>query len=308
MHNPVRTGLVLTLIVLFVSVSAMASPLRVVTSTSLFADFVLQVGGERVHVSSIVPPGADPHTYEPTPREARDLAMADVLFVNGLGLELWLDRLLQNAASRDLKVVTLSAGLTPLAGISFVVPGHGHHDHHDHDHHHHEDGDPHFWLDVQHAIQYVQRIEETLAQADPQGASFYRERAAAYIAELSDLDRWIHEQIAQIPEERRVLLTYHDAFAYFAARYGLHLQGVVVRNPDREPSPRDLASLIAEVRRLGTPAIFAEPQINPKYAESLACEAGIKVGYLYSDALTAEVPTYMDMMRYNTLSLLEALR
>lgn len=301
MRKSLGTALVLAFLIPLVTFSAAAASLRVVTSTSIFADFVQQVGGDRVWVNSIVPPGADPHTYEPTPREARDIALADVLFVNGLGLELWLEKLLQSVASPSLQVVVLSEGLTPIPGVSFVAPSHGHHDHH-------EEGDPHFWLDVQHAIHYVQRIEEALVAADPEGAAVYRERAAAYRVQLTDLDRWIGEQISQIPAERRILLTYHDAFAYFAARYGLHLQGVVVRNPDREPSPRELASLIAEVRRLGTRAIFAEPQINPKYAESLAREAGIKVGYLYSDALTSEIPTYIDMMRHNTLALVEALR
>jgi len=301
MRKILRTALVALVVAAF-GVTAAASSLRIVTSTSVFADFARQVGGERVEVSSIVPAGADPHTYEPTPREARDIALADILVVNGFGLELWLEKLLQNVASPSLTVVTLSEGLTPIGGVSYVAHGHAHNGHA------HEEGDPHFWLDVQHAIHYVRRIEEALVAADPEGASYYRERTARYVATLHELDRWIQEQIAQIPAERRVLLTYHDAFAYFAARYGLRLQGVVVRNPDREPSPRDIAALIAEVRSLGTPAIFAEPQINPKYAESLAREAGIKVGYLYSDALTADIPTYVEMMRYNTLSLVEALK
>ena len=288
----------MALVVAAFGVTAAASSLRIVTSTSVFADFA-QVGGERVEVSSIVR-GAS-HTYEPTPREARDIALADILVVNGFGLELWLEKLLQNVASPSLTVVTLSEGLTPIGGVSYVAPGHAHNGHA------HEEGDPHFWLDVQHAIHYVRRIEEALVAADPEGASYYRERTARYVATRTS---WTggYRNRSQIPAERRVLLTYHDAFAYFAARYGLRLQGVVVRNPDREPSPRDIAALIAEVRSLGTPAIFAEPQINPKYAESLAREAGIKVGYLYSDALTADIPTYVEMMRYNTLSLVEALK
>lgn len=290
------------ILAMFVSFGAGAASLDIVTTTTVFADLIKQVGGDRVNVVSIVPAGADPHTFEPTPREARHIATADVLFVNGLGFEAWVEKLLVNAGSPNLQVVTLSQGLEPIEGVSFTV----HQGHDDHDHAH--DGDPHFWLDVTHAMHYVRTIESVLIAADPAGAEGYRSRAAAYLAELDELDQWIAERIATIPAKNRVLLTYHDAFAYLAQRYGLDLQGVVVRNPDREPSSRELASLIREVRALGTKAIFAEPQINPRFAQSLAAEAGIKVAYLYSDALTAQVPTYVDMMRYNANSLVEALR
>lgn len=293
-------GMAVGLLLVLLSTAATAAKVQVVTTTTVFGDFIKQVGGDRVQVSSIVPAGADPHTFEPTPREARNIATADILFVNGLGYEQWLEKLVQNAGSPRLQVVTLSEGLTPIAGVSFAAPGH--------DDHHHADGDPHFWLDVQHAMYYVRRIQQALAAFDPEGAPFYASRAEAYLAELAELDRWIAARIAEIPQASRVLLTYHDAFGYFAARYGLDLHGVVVRNPDREPSSRELATLILEVRQLGLLAIFAEPQINPKYAQSLAAEAGIKVAYLYSDALTPQVPTYVAMMQYNTNSLVEALK
>lgn len=274
--------------------------IQVVTSTSVFADFIEQVGGERVEVFSIVPPGADPHTFEPTPREARSIATADLLVINGLGYEAWVEKLIHNAASPDLRVLVLSEGLEPLEGVSFSA-----HHHHEHDHH---DGDPHFWLDVTYAMHYVRRIEEALSTLDPEGATLYRDRSSRYLAELEKLDGWIFERIAQIPPANRVLLTHHDAFAYMATRYGLTLQGVLVRNPDREPSARELATLIQEVRRMGIKAIFAEPQINSTFAHSLAREARIRVAFLYSDALTSEVPSYIELMRYNANSLVEALQ
>lgn len=275
---------------------AASLPIHVVTSTTVFADLVRNVGGDRVTVSSIVPPGVDPHVYDPTPREARNVATADVLFINGLGFEEWLDKLLKNTSAPRLRIVTLSEGLTPIAGISFSA--------HDHD----EEGDPHFWLDVTHAIYYVRRIEQALSEHDPAGASVYRSQADAYVKDLEALDEWIQDQISTIPVDRRVLLTYHDAFGYLAQRYGLRLAGVLVRNPDREPSPRELATLVRDIRQLGVKAIFAEPQINPRLATSLSAEAGISVAVLYSDALTQEVPSYIDMMRFNVHSLVGALR
>lgn len=279
--------------------AAAAPPIRAVATTSVFADFVAQVGGERVEVYALVPAGADPHTFEPTPKEARQLATADLLFMNGLGYEAWLAKFLQSAGGPGLRIVTLSEGLVPLPGATFTPDdGHGHG----------PGGDPHFWLDVRYAMHYVRRIEEALTGADPEGADYYRARAAAYIAELEALDRWFAEQIAQIPPENRVVLTYHSAFAYMAARYGLTLHGVVVQNPDREPSSRELAALIQDVRRLGIKAIFAEPQINPRFAQTLAAETGIRVATLYSDALSDAVPTYVDMMRHNAHALVEALR
>lgn len=277
-------------------VTAARSQLTVATTTTVFADFIQQVGGERVEVLSIVPAGVDPHAFEPTPREARAVATADLLFVNGLGFEAWLAKLLENVGSSDLTVVVMSEGLTPLPGVAFSA------------HHHDEDGDPHFWLDVTYAMHYVRRIEQALSEHDPEGAEYYRSRTARYVDELEALDAWMLEQLGRIPPERRVLLTYHDAFAYLARRYGLELVGVLVRNPDREPSSRDMANLVREIRRLNVPAIFAEPQINPRLAQTLAAETGITVSVLYSDALTEEVPTYIDMMRLNTLSLVEALK
>lgn len=270
--------------------------LNVATTTTVFADMIRNVGGDRIAVTSIVPPGVDPHVFEPTSREARHVATANVLFINGLGLEEWLDKLLSNVSAPNLSVVTLSEGLTPMGGVSFSA------------HHHDSEGDPHFWLDVSHAISYVRRIEQALSEHDPAGADVYHTRASAYVAELEVLDQWIYDQLQTIPVAQRVLLSYHDAFGYMAQRYGLQPVGVVVRNPDREPSPRDLATLVRDIRRLGVKALFAEPQINPRLAQTLSQEAGIAVGILYSDALTAEVPTYIDMMRFNARSLVEALQ
>lgn len=299
MRRYIQLGLLLGTLLALIAVPALAnsppSPLRVVTTTTVFADLIANVGGDRVTVTSILPYGGDPHSYDPTPREVRAVAAADLFFFNGLGLESWVDRVIESAARRDLVRVELSEGLTPLPGVSFSA-------------HDHETGDPHFWVDIDHALHYVQRIEQALSRLDPQGAAFYAQRSQAYRAELEALHVWFQEQIASIVPEHRQLVTYHDGFAYLARAYGLDMVGFLVRNPDREPSPQELARLVRQIQSLGVRAIFAEPQINPRFAQSLASEAGVRVGFLYSDSLTPDVPTYIDMMRHNALELVRLLR
>src|SRR5690606_5012100 len=157
--------------------------------------------------------------YDPTPAQVRQVAAADILFYNGLGLELFADRLIHNTAQRGLKAVRLSEGLAPIHGASFAVEGHGH----GRGEHSHEDGDPHFWLNVRHAMHYVERIRDALIEMDPEGAEVYAERSGRYLAELAALDEWIAGRIGSIPEGNRLLVTYHDAFAYFAQAYELEL-------------------------------------------------------------------------------------
>lgn len=286
--------------------------IRVVTTSPIFADMIQNVGGDRVEVQSIVPVGSDPHAFDPTPREARAIAQADILFFNGYQFESWLQQLIDSAASPQLIRVQLSEGLHPRPLGSYAAEHHAEHGpaessaHHGHEHQH-GPYDPHFWLDVTHAMHYVERITAALQAHDPAGAETYAERAAAYLNELRELDSWFFAQIDRIPPENRRLVTYHDAFGYMAERYGLQWIGAVVPNPEREPSARELADLVRLVRELQVPAIFAEPQINPRFVATLAREAGIAVGTLYSDTLSAEHPTYIEMMRANAMALVEGL-
>lgn len=302
--SAVAVGVVAAIIVLSIVLGtgllprgrAAATPvLRVVATTSVFADLAANVGGERIEVRSLIPLGADPHTWEPSTRQIRDVAATDVFLYNGLGLEPWAERITTTAGSRHLLSVRLSEGLEPIRGVSFGVDDH-------------EDGDPHFWLDILNAIHYVERIEQALSAVDPAGAVYYRERAAVYAAELEELHRWFAAEIEKIPPERRVLVTYHDAYAYMANRYGLEQVGFLVRNPDREPSPREMADLIRAIESRDVRTIFAEPQVNPRFVEALAREAGVHVAVLYTDALTADVPTYIEMMKANARALVAGLQ
>lgn len=295
-----KKSLLVILVLMLLSINAPganAREIRAVATFSVIGDLVEQVGGNRVRVDSIVPLGGDPHTWEATPREARNLAAADILFYNGLGLEIWVDRLIENTARQDLPVVVLSEGLTPLAGPKFTA-------------HSHEQGDPHFWLDVQHAMTYVERIRDALIDVDPNNRDYYQANAAEYLQELVELDQWITKQIQTIPAENRQIITYHDAFGYLANRYGLTISGFLVTNPDREPSAREMGEIIGRLQEFARPVIFIEPQLDSsaRYAQAIAQEVGGDVAYLYSDSLSQEVSTYKAMMEHNGKTLVEALK
>ncbi len=257
--------------------------LRVVTTLEIFADFARNVGGDRVDVTALLPPGADPHTYELAPAQLADIARADVIFVNGLAFEEAALGAIERNAPADAPVVTLSEGLTPL------------------------DGNPHFWLDVTYAMRYVERIRDALSDIDPEEAPTYAARAAHYLAQLEALDADFRAAMERIPPERRKLVTFHDAFPYLASRYGLEVVAVVVKSPGREPSAADVAELARRLREQDVPAVFKEPQFNARVLELAARDAGVEVRELYSDALSSEAPTYIDMMRFNLRQLTEGL-
>lgn len=256
---------------------------RVVTTLELFADFVRNVGGDRVRVTALLPPGADPHTYELAPAQVAEITRADVVFVNGLDLEEATLGVIERNAPSASPVVTLSEGLTPL------------------------DGNPHFWLDVTLAMRYVERIRDALSAVDPEGAPGYAARARDYLAQLEALDADFRDAVERIPPERRKLVTFHDAFTYLAARYGLEVVAVVVKSPGREPSAADVAELARQIREQRVPVVFKEPQFNARVLDLAARDAGVEVRELYSDALSSAAPTYVEMMRFNLRQLAEGL-
>ena len=282
-------------------------PIRVVTGLAIVQDLVQRVGGERVEAFSIVPPGADPHTYQPTPRDVQSLQGARLAVWNGLGLDETAADLVAEQSLPDLNVVVLAEGIAPLAGDA-----HDHeaevHEEADEDAHAHAGGNPHLWLDPAYAVRYVERIRDALVEVDPANAETYRANAATYVGEINALDAWAKGEIATIPAERRKLVTFHDAFPYLASHYGLELVGVVLKSPGREPSAQDVAMLVTEIKQHQIPAVYAEPQFNARILELAASDAGIQVKRLYSDAFDDQVKTYLDLMRFNVTSLVEGLR
>lgn len=303
--NKCLSGLViggLVLFYLFGSVAfAQATELKVVTTFSILEDLVRQVGGNKVEVTSLIPPGADPHSWEPTPKEARLVAQADLLVANGGGFDHWLISLQKSAARSGVPLVIVSDGLTTLA--------HDHeHEHDDHGHHH--EGDPHFWLSVPNAIHYVEQITEALVELSPEDAPYYLARSETYRNELVKLDQLILAKLEQIPMENRVIITYHNAFSYLAERYGFAVVEFLVENPEGEPSARDLGRLVQLLKKQPNPVIFTEPQLNisKRYVQTLAGEINGKVYVLYSDSLDANITTYIEMMEYNADTLVEALQ
>ena len=287
--------------------AAGAAPPRlpVVASFSILADLVREVGGDRVEVTALVGADGDAHVFEPTPRQARQLQQARVLVTNGLGFEAWLPRLKSAAAFQGREIVA-SAGIAPRA-----LPASTHAHSHGHGHAHAGTVDPHAWQDVRNVIAYVNNIARGLAQADPLHADHYRRRASDYVARLEALDGRIRAEFAALPAERRSVVATHDAFGYFAQAYGLRFIAVRGLSTESEPSARDLARLIGQVREERITALFVENISDPRLLQQLARETGAAVGgRLYSDALSpadGPAPTYIAMMQSNAAVLLKAL-
>jgi zinc/manganese transport system substrate-binding protein len=264
--------------------------LPVVASFSILADLVRNVGGDRVDVTVLVGPDGDAHVYEPAPADAKKIAASRLVFVNGFGLEGWLPRLVQ-AAGGKATVVTATSGIAPLRKGS--------------------DADPHAWQSVVNAKAYVTNIRDALVTAVPDDAELFRTNAAAYLAKLDALDREVREAIATIPENRRKVISTHDAFGYFAAAYGIAFIAPLGVSTESEASARDVAGIISQIKTAKIPAIFLENISDPRLIQRIAAETGASVGgTLYSDSLTGEkgdAPTYIDMVRHNIKALTNAL-
>jgi ABC-type Zn uptake system ZnuABC Zn-binding protein ZnuA len=270
---------------------------RVVASTTVFADMVKQVGGDRVTVRSIVPAGVDVEDYEPAPDDLQTLSQADLLVMNGLALDRWVPKLVQ-AANPGITTLVLSDGL-PVLGV-------GTSDDEDIS----QNGNPHFWLDPQYAKVYVQKIHDQLVALDPSGSSTYDANTTAYLGQLDDLDAWIQQQVATIPPENRKLVTFHEAYPYFAARYGFQLIGVITPSPGQDPSAGELAQLVDSVKAARVKAVFSEAQFSPKLTQTLADEAGVQqvIADLYNDSLgDPPADSYIGMMRYDVGRMVQAL-
>jgi zinc/manganese transport system substrate-binding protein len=262
---------------------------------------VRQVGGERVRVTTLVGPGEDAHDYQPRPSDARLVKAAGLVVVNGLGFDPWLPRLVRSAGYRG-EVVVASRDVRPLE-----MAEHGPDDRHRHDH---PELDPHAWQDVAQTRRYVATLAAALATADPAGATAYRAQAARYDGRLAALDQTIREALAQVPPARRLVVTSHDAFGYFARAYGLRFLAPVGLSSNAEPTASGVAALIRQIRATGAPAVFLENISDPRLLERIQRESGARPGgTLHSDALATAPPadTYLGMMEANLRVLMAAL-
>jgi len=274
---------------------AQGEKLRVVATTTIVGDVVRAVGDDAIELTVLLPLNADPHTYEPTPQDIIAVSDAHIIFVNGAGLEAFLEHLLESAGSRT-PVVSVSEGIELRR---FVEKGRG--------------VDPHVWFNPNNVITWTHNIERTLSHFDPAHAELYQANAQKYEQALEELDAWIEEQVSQIPPERRKLVTDHQAFGYFADRYGFEQVGAIFPSfsAGAEPSAQEVAELEEKIRRLGVPAIFVGTTVNPALAQRIAQDTGVKVVPLYTGSLSSSdgpAASYIDLMRYNVTAIVNALK
>jgi ABC-type Zn uptake system ZnuABC Zn-binding protein ZnuA len=258
---------------------------------------VRAVGGDAIALTVLLPMGTDPHSYEPTPQDVAAVADADVVFVNGAGLEVFLDSLLESAGG-DAHVVSVSEG------IEFLRLG---------DEHEHGDFDPHVWFDPNNVLVWVENVEQALSILDPANAEAYAANASEYRVALQELDDWIQSQVAQIPKANRKLVTDHASFGYFAERYGFEQIGAVFPGFSTltEPSAQERAELEEAIRALGVQAIFVGTTINPSLAQQVAEDTGAQLVFLYSGSLSepnGPANNYLRLMRYDVSAIVDALR
>jgi len=288
-------AIIVCLLFFFVTISPVAASdgrLKVVASITPLADFVKQVGGDHVAVTLLLPPGASPHTYEPTPKIVREISQARIFFKIGSGLEFWADRLIKTAAV-SIDVVDSSSGVELIRYTSSNK-----HDGHQHS----ATTDPHIWLDPVICIEIIGKIETALSKNDPANASFYKNNASMYREKLRKLDKEIAERTKLF--RTREYVTFHPAWNYFSRRYGLKVAAVIEEGPGKDPSPRHIRKIIEELKKLNTRVVFAEPQFSPKIAETIAKEAGGRVLFLDPVGGQKDKETYIKMMLYN-LSIME---
>lgn len=310
----------LAIVITFTPLTAFAEDkLDVVASFSIISDLAKNVGGDRVNITTLVGPDGDAHVYEPKPADAKAMAQADVILVNGLHFEGFLQRLVDTSGTKA-PVVELTRGMTPIEMKEEFAEGEEAekgHDHaegeagHDHSHdeaghahgHDHGDTDPHAFQSIANARIYVKNIADAFCVADKDGCATYQQNAAAYDAKLDAAEKEVKETVASIPEAKRTIITSHDAFGYFENAYGITFRAPEGISTDADPSAADVAKLIEEVRKEKAAAIFVENITNPRLIEQIASETGLKVGgELYSDALSGldgPASTYLDMMHHN---------
>ncbi|RXJ04012.1 metal ABC transporter substrate-binding protein [Anaerobacillus alkaliphilus] len=269
-----------------------AEGLTIITSFSVLDDIIKNVIGDRGTVSYIIPIGEEPHEYEPVPSDYRKVSEADVFYVNGLDLEEWLEKVVSNVS--DTEIVTLSDGVTPIPLVGD------------------DEADPHAWLNPKNVITYVENLVADLVARDPGGEDIYRANAEAYIQELEELDTWIREQVAIIPEQQRVIIVSENAFKYFGEEYGFHTDGIWEINSLEEGTPQQFARLAEVIKDRNVPAVFVETTVDTRYMETVSKEAGVTIaGEVYTDAVGKEgsgAETFIKMIKHNVNVFVDGLK
>ena len=281
-----------------------SKPVKAVATTALLAGLVERVGGQLVDVRALVPPGVDVHSFQTTPQDSIVMSQARLVVSNGAGLDDFLGSVIRGAAGPDAVRVVASVGLSAASALDGSgsqgsthmleqrVTG---------------PADPHYWQNPLYVIHYVERIRDGLIQADGANADAYRANAERFVQELRLLDQEISAILEAVPPKRRHLVTYHDAFGHFGARYGWKVSALVSSDAG-DVTPAAVVAMMDQVRDQGLPAVFAEPQFRSQVMEQAAQDTGVQVGTIYSDAPDGNVTTYVEMMRFNAKSLVEHLR
>jgi ABC-type Zn uptake system ZnuABC Zn-binding protein ZnuA len=285
--------IILTMICAINAFTIVAAKPKVVATASIFMDMAKQIGGDKIEVFTVVPIGADPHIYEPTPADAALVANADLILKNGLTFEGWLNELIENAGSKA-KITLITDGIPPITSVEF-----------------HNATDPHAWMSAYNGLMYIYNIKKAICEIDPKNKDFYEKNYETYRERIMALDNEIKEKINTLPMNQRILITSHDAFHYYAQRYNLTVEAVLGTSTDAEVQTADLIRLNDLIRKNKIPAVFIETTLNPKLLSQIAednhCIIG---GSLYADSIgeaDSPAPTYEAMLRHNTNQIVDAL-
>ena len=295
--------------------------LQVLATTSIVGDVVQQVGGESIDLAVLLPVGTDPHSFQPTPQEVVSVSEADVVFINGLGLEQFLNDILSNAVG-EARVVSVSEGIMPRESQHSPDedPEHAEADAHEHADQTVRDGDdapadgdPHVWVDPNNVMAWTENIVRTLAELDPANAGVFRANGDAYLAALQELDAWIRNQVEAVPEGDRKIITDHMLFGYFVDRYGFEQIGAIVSGYSSmaAPSAQELAALEDAIQDMGVKVVFVGNTVNPDLAARVAGDTGVDLVFLYTGSLSepgGDADSYLDFMRYNVNAIVGALQ
>ncbi len=286
----------LTLILFFISLNILSfgqDKPKVVATATMIWDMAKAVGGDLIEVESIVPIGGDPHLHEPTPRDAKLVASAQLILKNGLTFEGWLDELIENSGT-EAKTILVTKDVNPIKSLTYE-----------------NSADPHAWMDVRNGMVYAKNIKDALVELAPANKKEFEDNYQSYIKELEALDEYIIEQLNKIPKEKRILITSHDAFQYYGRRYGIQLEAILGTSTDAEAQTSDIRRLNQVIRDSKVPAVFIESTINPKLLKQLAKDNDIVIGgELYADSIGDEdspAPSYIEMLRHNTDTIVKGL-